>query len=57
MADYRHHDGNIDFENGDAVRWCNGWWMADRKGGESTKHDTAREAEESLRRAVSEEEK
>jgi len=51
LADYRHHNGEIDFANGDRVRACNGWWMADRKGGESTKHNTPREAEEALRPA------
>lgn len=45
---YRHSNGEMDFPNGDRVRWANGWWMADRKGGESTKHTSPQEAELAL---------
>lgn len=45
---YRHSNGEIDFANGDRVRFTNGWWMADRKGAQSSKHKTPQEAELAL---------
>lgn len=45
---YRHSNGDVDFANGDRIRWCNGWWIAARKGGNSTKHITHAEAEAAL---------